>query len=312
MGRAARERYGAPYLHVHRADLVEVLLRAAVSAGVKVQLGARVVACVREGAELRVGLDTGEIVSADVLVGADGARSTVQKMVVGAQPARFAGAVAWRAVAPVEAYPQLPTAACVWVGAGRHAVTYRVRRGALINFVGVVEEKGWAKEGWDEVGDKAVLAQAFAGWAAPVTSVIGAARAVHRWALYERDVLAAWSEGRVTLVGDACHAMTPFQAQGAAMALEDAVVLARCLEAQPNAPEAALKRYEALRKPRTSRVLASARSNMGVFHRSNFVTQAATYGPMRLADRLLPAFVRSRQDWIYDYDATQAVAASRG
>ena len=105
----------------------------------------------------------------------------------------------------------------------------------------------------------------------------------------------------MTLLGDACHAMPPFQAQGAAMGIEDAIVLAKCLAAE-GVSEASLRKYEKLRKPRTSKVLASARANMGVFHRSNAWTQAATYGPMKMADRLFPAMVRARQDWIYAYD----------
>jgi salicylate hydroxylase len=119
--------------------------------------------------------------------------------------------------------------------------------------------------------------------------------------LFDRDPLPKWSEDRVVLLGDACHPMPPFQAQGAAMAIEDAIVLAKCLHAH-GVSEASLKQYERLRKPRTTKVLASARANMGVFHRSNALTQAATYGPMQLADKLFPDFVRSRQDWIYGYD----------
>ncbi|MDP3738404.1 MAG: FAD-dependent monooxygenase [Hyphomonadaceae bacterium] len=303
VGQAARKRYGAPYLHIHRADLVDILKTAAERAGVKIRLDARLAAFRREPdpAGLRIGLDTGDIMWADVLVGADGMRSTVRRLMFGAEHPRFTGAVAWRAIAPIEACPDLPNAAVVWAGAGKHAVTYRIRGGALINFVGVIEESDWQEEGWDKAGDKKELAAAFAGWAAPVTAVIGAARSCHRWALFDRDPLARWSEGRVTLLGDACHPMPPFQAQGAAMALEDAVVLARCLGGTDK-PEAALLAYESKRKKRTAKVLTSARSNMGVFHRSNFATQAATYGPMRVANTVLPAFVRSRQDWIYSYD----------
>ena len=306
MGPAARRRYGAPYLHIHRADLIEILHTAAEAEGVRIRLGSRLSAFTRTGNEVRVGLDNGTIVDADLLVGADGMRSTVRRILFGADHPRFTGAVAWRAIAPIEACPDLPDAAVVWTGPGRHAVTYRLRRGSLINFVGVVEEDHWRHEGWDEEGDKADLARAFEGWSAPVTSIIGAARSCHRWALFDRDPLPHWSAGRATLLGDACHPMPPFLAQGAAMALEDAVVLARCLAAQSEQPEAALLAYETKRKARTAKVLAGARSNMGVFHRSNFVTQIATYGPMRIADTLMPAFVRSRQDWIYAYDPARA------
>jgi salicylate hydroxylase len=306
MGEAARKRYGAPYLHIHRADLVDILAKAAQAAGARVRLGARVSAWARESDGLRIGLDTGDILAGDLLVGADGMRSTVRQRMLGSDHPRFTGAVAWRVLAPIEAYPALPNAAVVWAGAGRHAVTYRIRRGRMINFVGVVEEDGWREEGWDEPGDKKKLLKAFEGWAEPVTKVIEAAESCHRWALFDRDPLPRWSEGRVTLLGDACHPMPPFQAQGAAMAIEDAVVLAQCLSAQPDAPEAALAAYEAKRKPRTTKVLASARSNMGVFHRSNALTQAATYGPMKVASMIAPAFVKSRQDWIYGFDATRS------
>jgi salicylate hydroxylase len=305
-GPSARRRFGAPYLHIHRADLIEVLRTAAEAEGVRIRLGSRLSAFTRPDNEVRVGLDNGTILEADLLVGADGMRSTVRQILFGADHPRFTGAVAWRVVAPIEACPDLPDAAVVWAGPGRHAVTYRIRRGSLINFVGVVEEDRWREEGWDEPGDKAELARAFEGWASPVTSIIGAARTCHRWALFDRDPLPRWSDGRATLLGDACHPMPPFLAQGAALAIEDAVVLARCLSAQYEQPEAALLAYEEKRKARTAKVLATARSNMGVFHRSNIVTQVATYGPMRIADKLMPAFVRSRLDWIYAYDAARA------
>jgi len=303
MGEAARRRYGAPYLHVHRADLAGILANAAQEAGARIRFGTRVSAFTREGAEIRVGLDTGDILSGDLLVGADGMRSSVRRQLLGLDHPRFTGSVAWRLLAPISAYPDLPNAAVVWAGAGRHAVTYRVRRGELINFVGVTEQDDWREEGWDEKGNKAELAKAFTGWAEPVTSVIAAARSCHRWALFDRNPLARWSDGRVTLLGDACHPMPPFQAQGAAMAIEDAVVLARCLK--EGEPEAALRQYEALRKPRTAKMLASARSNMRVFHRSTFLAQVATYGPMKVAGMVMPGFVNSRQDWIYGFDATK-------
>jgi salicylate hydroxylase len=305
VGKAARKRYGAPYLHIHRADLVEILRRAAEFAGVRIRLGGRVAAYVLEGEELRIGLDNGTITTGDLLVGADGIRSTVRKQMLGDDHARFTGAVAWRILAPAQACPDLPNSAIVWAGSRMHAVTYRIRKGALINFVGVIEEADWREESWDQQGDSAQLLKAFKGWDERVTRIIRGAESCHRWALFDRDPLPRWSDKRVTLLGDACHPMPPFQAQGAAMAIEDAVVLGKLLAAE-GVSDTALKRYEDQRKPRTTKVLASARSNMGVFHRSNPLTQAATYGPMRIADRFLPGFVHSRQDWIYGFDVRKA------
>lgn len=302
IARESKQRYGAPYLHIHRADLIEILKRAAEFAGVKVRLGARVSAYVLDGASVRVGLDTGNILPCDLLVGADGVRSTVRRQIIGPEDPRYTGAVAWRITVPAEVAPDLPQAAIVWAGPGRHAVTYRIRRGELINFVGVVETERWRGESWDQPGDPADLAHDFGDWAPPIPDIIASAGTCFVWALFDRDPLPRWCDGgRVTLLGDACHPMPPFQAQGAAMAIEDAVILAKCL-GKHGVSEASLARYEGLRRPRTARVQASARNNMGVFHRSNALTQAATYGPMKLADRLFPAFVRSRQDWIYAYD----------
>jgi salicylate hydroxylase len=310
IAREARNRYGAPYLHAHRADLIDILSRAAVQAGAQIRLGARVSAYVRDDAGLRVGLDTGAILPCDLLVGADGVRSTVRRQMLGEEAPRFTGAVAWRMTAPADVAPDLPQSAIVWAGPGKHAVTYRIRRGTLINFVGVVETRDWRSESWDQAGDPVELAKIFGDWASPIPDIIASASHCFVWALFDRDPLPSWSEDRVTLLGDACHPMPPFQAQGAAMAIEDAVVLAKCLNAE-GVSQASLQRYEKLRKPRTSKVLASARANMGVFHRSNVVTQAATYGPMKLADRLFPSFVRSRQDWIYGYDV-RAVTVQGG
>lgn len=309
MGETAIARYGAPYLHIHRADLLDVLAKAAEAAGVGARLGAQVSGYALHGKKVRLGLDTGQVVEGDLLVGADGLNSAVRSQLTGPDLARFAGCSAWRLTVPSAAVAgRLPEgAAVVWTGPGRHAVTYRIRRGELVNFVGVVETARRGREGWDESGDISELRADFRDFADPVQAVIEAATSCMRRALYDRDPLPTWSGERVTLLGDACHAMPPFQAQGAAMALEDAVVLGRLIAERAPLAET-LARYEALRKPRAAKVLASARSNMSVFHRSNPVTQLATYGPMKIANRLMPEFVASRQDWIYGYDPVEAAA----
>jgi salicylate hydroxylase len=308
MGESAERRYGAPYLHVHRADLHAALHAACVKAGVRVRLDTRVSGFTSDRGEVRVGLDSGEVIVGDLLVGADGIRSAVRAQMIGPDLPHYTGCLAWRAViaaARLEGDPP-PPSATVWAGPGRHAVTYRIRGGDLINFVGVVESPRRAEEGWDEAGEVDRMQADFAGFAAPVKATLAAATGCMRRGLYDRDPLPSWSAGRVTLLGDACHPMPPFQAQGAAMALEDAVVLARALAAQGGSIEAALQSYGQARRARTSRVLASARANKAVFHRTHPALRAATYGPMRLADRFAPAFVAGRQDWIYAYDPATA------
>jgi salicylate hydroxylase len=200
-----------------------------------------------------------------------------------------------------------PPSACVWVGRGKHAVTYRLRRGELANFVGVVERDGWRGESWVEQGTREEAARDFVGWHPAVTGIIDAASAHFRYALFDRDPLSRWTDGRVALLGDACHPMLPFMAQGAAMAIEDAWVLAAKLAVQRDDPAAALKAYEQARLRRTSHVQRAARANTGIFHRSTFLGQSLTYGPMWLAAKLMPMAVHARQDWIYGADVTREV-----
>lgn len=308
MGRRAVEKYGVGYAHLHRADLIAVLRAAAVAAGARVMLGARVIETVEENNKVRVGLSTGDVGRFDLLIGADGLHSAVREKAIAHDSARFTGCVAWRMVVPGEGLEDLfdPAKAVVWVGPGKHAVTYPLRGGRLVNFVGVTESDEHRTESWSEAGDVAQVARDFEGWADPVTRVIEAGTACHRWALFDRAALPRWSNGRITLLGDACHPMPPFQAQGAAMAIEDAWALAECLSAFPGNVSRALSRYESLRKGRTRKVVRSARANKAVFHRRSGLTQLATYGPMWLADRIAPFIVHRRQDWLYGHDETAA------
>lgn len=305
-GEKAVDRYGAPYLHVHRADLIAGLRECAAEAGVKLTLGARLIEVLEEGGAVRAGLATGAVERFDLLVGADGLHSVVREKAITHDSAHFTGCVAWRVVVPADGLGDLfdPARATVWVGPGKHAVTYPLRGGREVNFVGVTEADDHSTESWSEVGDIEKVARDFKGWADPVTGLIKEASTCHRWALFDRDPLPTWSRGRVTLLGDACHPMPPFQAQGAAMAIEDAWALADCVAAYADDLPEALARYERRRKPRTRKVMRSARSNRGVFHRSSTLTQLATYGPMWLADRLAPFIVHGRQDWIYGHDET--------
>ena len=306
MGAGAEQRYGAPYLHTHRADLMQVLSQAlAQRAPHALHLGRDLSGFTQDTQGVTAEFNDGSTATGDVLIGADGIHSAVQAALFGPSPARFTGNVAWRLVVPADDRLRalVPPWATIWVGPGRHAVTYWLRRGELVNFVGIVEQDGWQKESWTEPGDIEDLRRDFAGWADPVTEIIARAQACHRWALFDRDPLERWGEGRVTLLGDACHPMLPFLAQGAVMAIEDAWVLAHSLASRSAVPDA-LRSYEATRRPRTTRVQQAARTQMGRYHQRTLIGQLATYTPMWLAAHLAPAQVRSMQDWLYKVDVT--------
>ena len=179
----------------------------------------------------------------------------------------------------------------VWWGPGKHFVHYYVRRGELVNCVCVVEKDGWEVESWTERGDLAELRNDFSGWHETIGTLIDNMdpNACFRWALFDRPPMTRWSDGRVTLLGDACHPTLPFMAQGAALAIEDAAVLARCLRAEP-AEADALLRYEALRKKRTAGIQLGSRRNARVFHLRGFKAwarnRAASKAGAGVTDRL--------------------------
>jgi salicylate hydroxylase len=301
-------RYGAPYLHLHRADLLEVLVRALIArAPQSMRMSAKVTDYRLDGTGVVARLANGSEVAGDILIGADGIHSAVRAQMLGPDAPRFTGNVAWRLVVPADGLRDLvPPSACIWAGPGRHAVTYYLRRGELVNFVGVVEQTSWQQESWTAEGDKTELAADFAGWHDTLQQIIARAGACHRRALFDRAPLDRWSDGPVTLLGDACHPMLPFLAQGAVMAIEDAWVLSRCLAAQPQDPALALQRYASLRQPRTARVQLGARANAKNFHVRSKAGQLAKYGALWLGARVLPSVIHARQDWIYGYDVTAA------
>ena len=302
----AVRRWGAPYLHVHRADLLDVLVaELRTKSPSAIRTDARIERYVTTDNLVEVQLAGGERIVGDVLIGADGIKSAIREQILGAESPRFTGCVAWRAVVPTAALGSLapPPAACVWVGEGKHAVTYLLRRGELANFVGVVERDDWRHESWTEKGACEDALRDFAGWHPVVRALIENAGDLFRWALFDRDPLQRWTESRVALLGDACHPMLPFMAQGATMAMEDAWVLAAKLKAHAD-PVAALAAYERARKDRTAKVQRAARANAGIFHRRTVLAKLGTYGPMWLGARLAPSAVHARQDWLYGVDVT--------
>lgn len=306
MREEAARRYGAPYCNVHRADLMTALAAALTKrAPNAVHLRKELIRFKQDANQVTLDFADGSSAQGDMLIGADGIHSVVRTELFGQERPRFTGTVAWRLVVPASALPKglVPPTACIWAGPRKHAVTYYLRRGELVNFVGVVERSDWQNESWTEEGPKAELAADFKGWAKPIDAIVAAASECYRWALFDRDPLSLWSRGRATLVGDACHPMLPFLAQGAAMAIEDAWVLATTLKSNADVT-AALTAYESARKPRTTRAQRAARSRTRLYHQ-NGLAALATYAPIWLAGRITPSTIRSSQDWLFAHDVVR-------
>ncbi len=305
LGADAEARWGAPYLHIHRADLLDVLAGAASQAGVGLQLGqtATGAASRPDGAALHFG--GGTVRQGDVVIGADGIRSALRAVVSPAEQPRFSGQVAWRGLVPADALPEAALApnVTVWVGPGRHVVTYRVRGGQRINFVAVLERAEWAEEGWSAPGDPDELRAAFAGWTAPVAAVLEAVEDCFLWGLFDRPEQVRWTRERVALIGDAAHPMLPFLAQGAAMGIEDGAALVRHLGNGEDVPSA-LSAYEEERWPRVTRVLQRSRANGRLFHQPAGVARSVVHGLMGAFTRSTPQLAVGQLDWLYGYDAT--------
>ena len=270
LGQSVRERYGFPYYHIHRGDLLGVLVEAARrSSAIELNTASEVTGFEQDG-QVRVAIG-GAIREGDALIGADGIHSTVRAGLFGDDAPRFTGNVAWRALVPAERLPAglVRPMTTAWWGPHKHFVHYYLRSGTLVNCVCVVEKAGWEVESWTERGDFEELKRDFAGWHEDVHTLIDNMdrNSLYKWALHDRPPMRRWGEGAVTLLGDACHPTLPFMAQGAAMAIEDAAVLATCLAADDSVPSG-LKRYEDLRRQRTAAVQTGSRRNAKVFHLS--------------------------------------------
>ena len=305
LGDSAVAAYGFPYYHVHRADLMGALVEhARDQPNVHLHPGSRCkgFASTADGVEARFenGNDQ-QIHSGALLIGADGIHSHTRAQLFGAEAPRFTGNVAWRGLVPVERLPKglVHPVASVWMGPGKHFVHYYVRSGMLINCVCVVEKTGWEVESWTQRGDRDELKRDFAGWHETVQLLIDNmdADGCYKWALFDRRPMPKWSDGRVTLLGDACHPTLPFMAQGAAMAIEDAAVLSVCVAPTNDVPEA-LRRYESLRRARTSRIQLGSRGNAKLFH------LRPPYSWLR--NRALSRARGNVMDWVFRYDAVNA------
>ena len=221
---------------------------------------------------------------------------------LGEEAPRFAGCVAYRGLVPAEHIADLglEIGSQSWLGPGGHFVHYFVSRGRLLNFVGWTEHDTWNREDWTDRATIARALAAFEGWHPQVRRIIAAAETCFIWALFDREPLPRWSVGRTTLLGDACHPMYPFMGQGAAQAIEDGATLAACLVAAgPDDPAEALRRYEALRRPRVTRLQEMSRANKTRFHLPDGPAQKARDAEWARAGDRSPDALR----WLYEFDA---------
>ena len=264
MGEECERLYGAHCYVAHRADLLAMLLQALPPRQLK--LDRRCVAIEQDAREARLTFEsrhgsTTNIV-ADVVIGADGIHSAVRPAVAREAEARFSGLCAFRCLVPAAQAPgmALRPVQSLWLGPGRHFVHYPISGGRLVNFVAIVPAGDWRAESWIADGEIPDVLREFEGWDDRVRQLILSASETKRWAMYDRLPLEKWTQGRVTLLGDAAHAMLPFFAQGAAQAIEDAAALAECLAGADAASAGeALQRYESIRRPRASKVQEMSR-----------------------------------------------------
>lgn len=262
-GADAEQAYGAPYLLAHRGDLHAALASAV--PGEFVKLDHRLSGIDQTPHGVRLTFDNGQVAEADAAIGADGVHSVVKAQLFGDDAPNFTGRIAYRTVFPAERLAGVDVLNCTkWWGEDRHVVIYPVKPDrSEIYFVTSQPEPGFDLESWSATGDVAVLREAFETFHPEARAVIEAAPTVHKRPLVDRDPLERWVDGKVALLGDASHPMTPYMAQGAAMAIEDAAILARCLDGcDRDGVEAALRRYEATRKARTAKMQVTSRQNV--------------------------------------------------
>jgi salicylate hydroxylase len=304
LGAESVARYGAPYFMIHRADLHQVLIDAVRALKPDaIHLDARCTGFDDDGNTVTLHLANGDRVCGDALIGADGVHSRIRNILCGDDKPEFTGCMAWRGLVPAEKLPphMRRNVGVNWVGPGGHVVNYLLRRGEIFNFVGVVE-RDWRIESWTEKGTREECAADFSGWHADIHAIIRSIAQPYKWALLGRAPLTRLSSGRATLLGDAAHPTLPMLAQGANMAIEDGMVLARCLAADDEV-ERALARYERARVERTARLVRGANEMARRFHNPALADAAGAkaYVDAQWSEQT----VKQRYDWIFQYDATR-------
>ncbi len=290
----AMQKYGARYLTAHRADLHRLLCERLPDRSIT--LGARCTGAAWHDGQASATFADGRTIEADVVIGADGINSEVRASLFGEKPARWTQQMAWRCMVPIERVPTRvgPGGSVAigrdeyvgWIGPDGHVICYPIRGGELYNiFAGHVSEQ-WVDESWSVPSSITELLSGYVGWNEALREMLRHTTQCFKWGIRDRDPLTSWTRGAIALLGDAAHPMMPTLAQGAAITLEDAYVLARALARRRDDPIAALKVYEGERLPRARDVQLQARQQF-------------------LNTRMRPAPPPLSRDWIFQYDATR-------
>jgi salicylate hydroxylase len=308
LGATSAQRYGTPHVMLHRGDLLALLADAVgrLKPGA-IKLGQRCVGVTQSSRCVEVRFDTGAVSRAPFAVGADGIHSKIRELLFGPDRPEFTGCMAWRGLVPMDRLAHSMARGMLgtnWLGPRGHVLYYPVRRGELMNFIGLVERDDWQIESWTVEGTTDELANDYRGWHSDVHAVIRKIDVPFKWALMIRGPMDCWTKGRVTLLGDACHPTLPFLGQGAVMAIEDAYVVAACLEKYFSDPMTGFARYEEIRKDRTAMVVRKSLENR------NQAFSPALANNDEIADCVAREWQqlrrRERLDWLYAYDATSA------
>ena len=296
---------GAPWWVLHRADL-QAALQAQVNdhPGIELRLGCQFDDVATDAGGVIITQSSGTTRHREpalALIGADGVWSAVRHRLFPHIQPQFSGLIAWRGTFQTARMPpeHTPGRVQLWMGPNAHLVAYPISGGRQINIVAILPG-AWNRPGWSADGDVMEIKNAFMSrpWPGPARMMIGAVDSWRKWALFTVSHADDWSSGPVALLGDAAHAMLPFAAQGAGMAIEDAAVLAKCLGSGDNAP-AALKRYAGLRRARVMRVQATARQNGKIYHLGGVAALVRDTVIRAIGARR----VLARQDWIYRWRA---------
>jgi salicylate hydroxylase len=302
-----RKLYGNAYYHAYRPDVIDALTQRLDHS--RVQMAHKVKSMGQEANTAWVVCENGERYEGDVLIGADGIHSSIREQIFKPDPPRASGFVSWRGVLEAADISDLkiPVSAYIDMGPDLSFVYYYMAGGRKMNWLATGPANGKKLESWSQTASKDEILAAFSSWYERPQRIIAATKETFVTAMYDRNPLDSWVLGRIALMGDAAHAMLPYHASGAGQGIEDAWVLARCLELGGSDPESALKQYEGLRLERANRMVRHSREAEGWYHLADADAVARRNARFRKKNEAFGDRITPEQHWLYSYDAEKAV-----